>query len=62
MIIGEKKIWISCQILHIAKSAERQKKETILGDGLAKQSEPQQCKFKLESLESNSPAVQARVV
>ena len=33
---------------HTANSAERQKKLTILGDGPAKQSEPKQCKFKLE--------------
>ena len=46
-----------------AKPAERQKKLTILGGGLAKQSEPQHCKFQLESLlvplTSNSPTVQA---
>ena len=49
-----------------AKLAECQKKLIILGDGLAKQSGPQQCKFQLESLlvplTSNSPAVQASVV
>ena len=49
-----------------AKPAERQKKLTLIGDSLAKQSEPQQCKFQLESLlvvlTSHSPAVQASVV
>ena len=48
-----------------AKPAESQKKLKILGDGLAKQSEPQQCKFQLESLlvslTSISSAVQASV-
>ena len=54
--------WMLCT----AKPAVRQKKLTTLGDGLAKQSEPQQNKFQLESLlvplTSNSPAVQASVV
>ena len=49
-----------------AKPAERHKKITILGDGLAKQSESKQCKFQLESLlvplTSNSQAVQVSVV
>ena len=44
-----------------AKPAERQENLTIIGDGLAKQSETQRCKFLLESLlvllTSNSPAV-----
>ena len=35
-----------------AKPAERHKKITILGDGLAKQSESKQCKFQLESASS----------
>ena len=33
-----------------AKPLSIRKKLSILGDGLAKQSEPQQCKFKSESL------------
>ena len=37
---------------HTAYSAEHQKKLTILGDGPAKQLEPKQCKFKLESASS----------
>ena len=36
--------------LNTAKPAERQKKLAILGDVLAKPSEPQHCKFQLESL------------
>ena len=52
--------------VHTAKPAERQKKVNILAEGLAKQSESQQCKFELESLlvplTSNSLSVQASVV
>ena len=53
-------------LLFTAKPAERQKKLTILGEGLAKQSESQQCKFQwvslLVPLTSNSQAVHANVV
>ena len=54
------------RMLCTAKPAVRQKKLTILEDGLANQTQPQQSKFRLESLlvplTSNSPAVQASVV
>ena len=52
-----KSVWC---VVYTAKPAERQKKQIILGDGLGKQSEPQQCKFQLEPLlvpmSFNSPA------
>ena len=48
-------------MLRTAKPAECQKSLIILGDGLAKQSDPQKCKFQLESLlvplTSTSPAL-----
>ena len=57
---------IFLNLQYTAKPAERQKKLIILGDGLAKQSETQQCKFQFKSLlvplTSISSAVQASVV
>ena len=62
-MLNLKKDFFKMVAFSIAKPAERQKKLIILGDGLAKHSEPQQCKFQLESLlvplTSNRPTVQA---
>ena len=51
--------------VYTAQPDERQEKLKILGDGLAKQSDPQRCKFQFESLlvplSSNALTVQASV-